>query len=350
MQDISDKKLQDMLNSQDPIQRDLAKRELKYRQGANMASKGEQQMLKDMGYTTLGGQRNRYGIETPLYTMIRDEEGNLQERFQEQLADPLQQLKDKYSTTGPTAWAQMQQQKIQDQYAQQADAARAQGATAQAQALENLAMRGGAGGGAAERMAMQGQMGTMGQLQQLGRARAQQGLDLSIADEEMKNKMLMGLGQTEQGIMGRNIGRLQSDIQGQNLFLSNKYKDEMSAYGAEQQAKAQRRASSDGTIICTALYVRGEIDKETFRLTNLHGGWLVNNYPEKYKAYLYTATPIVNLMDRNKLFAKLACKFFKPWVKYVAGEKNFIGKLIYKVGLKLSEINYKLRKEKECLV
>jgi len=204
------------------------------------AEKAQRKLVTDQGYLTLGGLKNKHGIHTPMYQSMRNKEGNLDPRLQEQLAQESQALSDKYSVEGDTRWADLQKQALAGEFAGARSDAAIQADTASTQALQNLAMRGGARGGASERMAMGGQLARMRNLQGLGAEERGAGLKVSLADEEMKNQALMNIGQQRQGTMQRNIGTLSTDIANQNQFMSQKYKDDMAAYGARKQAKAQK--------------------------------------------------------------------------------------------------------------
>lgn len=207
--------------------------------------------MDDQGYQRMGGGVNDYGIQKGAFTMLRDKEGNLQDRFKETLDPTLQGLKEKYDVEGDTKWAALKREEMGNQLSGASDQARLNANTGMAQARGSLAMRGGLRGGAGERMAMGNQRGLMSQLQGLGAENRAGGLRLSIADEEMKNKVLGNIGQTGQGIQGRNIGMLQGDIANQNQFESQKYSDDMAAYGAKETAKAQRKASGGCFLVGT---------------------------------------------------------------------------------------------------
>ena len=197
----------------------------------------------DMGYNRMGGGTNKYGIQKAGYTMLRDKDGNLDARFQETLDPTLAKLRDKFDVEGDTKWATLQREQLANQMSEAEDRARLQGNTALATAQDRLAMRGGLRGGAGERMMMGNQRALMSRMQGLGAENRAGNLRLSIADEEMKNKVLGQVGQTSQGIQGRNISTLRDDIANQNQFEAQRYSDDMQAYGARETAKAQRKAS-----------------------------------------------------------------------------------------------------------
>jgi len=54
----------------------------------------------DQGYNVMGGGTNDYGIQKGAFTMLRDKEGNLQERFKETLDPTLAKLQSKYDVEG----------------------------------------------------------------------------------------------------------------------------------------------------------------------------------------------------------------------------------------------------------
>ena len=147
-------------------------------------------------------------------------------------------LQEKALAEGDTRWAQLQRERLQDQYTGGISRLGQQQAGQLAQARGNLAMRGGLGSGASERLAMQGQRLGMAGAQGLGRTLADQQLQTSIQDELMKNQMLGITGQAEQGIQEGNINRLFQDIQAQNEFTQSMYAEDMRAYAAQKSAQA----------------------------------------------------------------------------------------------------------------
>jgi hypothetical protein len=209
----------------------------------NQLNTQDRQMIQSMGYNSLGGGVNKYGFSKPIYTMMRDASGNLDERFREDLSKESQYLSDKFMGSGPTSWAKMQQQALDQKYGRARSDYDIQSDMASQQAMEQMAMRGGARGGARERMAASGQLQRLRGLQDLASQQRGAELQLNISDEEMRNQTLANLGQQRQGVMQRNISNLAQDVQNQNQYMSQKYKDEMAAYGAQQQAKAQRRSA-----------------------------------------------------------------------------------------------------------
>lgn len=207
----------------------------------------------DMGYNRMGGGTNQYGIQRAGYTMLRDKEGNLDPRFKETLDPTLAKLRDKFDVEGDTKWASLQRDQLANQMSEAEDRARLQANTSMSSAQDRLAMRGGLRSGAGERMMGANQRALMSRMQGIGAENRAGNLRLSIADEEMKNKVMGQVGQTSQGIQGRNIGTLRDDVTNQNQFEAQRYTDDMQAYGARQTARAQRRAACFTKDTCVKL-------------------------------------------------------------------------------------------------
>jgi len=134
-------------------------------------------------------------------------------------------------------WRQLMEQKVQGQAGQAM--ANAQGQTANA--MSNMAMKGGLSGGAAERMAGRGAQGAL----QAGQGVLGQRLGLDIQDEQMRQGQLQSLGNAEMGAATFNRQGNQFNIQNSlNDVLQNRasdinsYNEEMRAWAAERTAAA----------------------------------------------------------------------------------------------------------------
>lgn len=201
----------------------------------------------NMGYGAIGGGVNRYGEIRPDYLTMRDPEtGGLSSRFQQSLGSANQALMDKAMSEGDSPWAAAQRGIIDNQYNKSMGDLQQRTGSQLAQARSNLAMRGGLGSGARERLGNTASMNQMLAQQGLGAQRSNQNLNLSMQDETMKNNMLTGLGATQQNIQLGNIGRLQSDLANQNLYNQQTYAEDMRTKGAIESSKAQAAANSGG--------------------------------------------------------------------------------------------------------
>lgn len=105
----------------------------------------------------------------------------------------LEAIRQRALSQGPSAWAQMAEQKQRMEEGQQRSDAAAQGASAQAQARSQLAMRGGLSGGARQRLAMQGARDMAAQGQQVGAQGQLARANIGLQDEQTRNQMLSQL-------------------------------------------------------------------------------------------------------------------------------------------------------------
>lgn len=195
------------------------------------------------GLLNTGASVNRYGIMRPGSTLLRNEAGELDSRFESQMGEEYQMLRDKAMTEGDTKAAQIAREQQAALTGTQMDQMRQMSGTGQQQAQRQMAMRGGLGGGARERMAAGSAQNLMTGLQGIGGADRQAQMSISAQDEASKNALLGQVGGVSQGIQDTNISRLIGDIQQQNQTSQNVYKEDMSAYGAIKSAEAQARAA-----------------------------------------------------------------------------------------------------------
>jgi len=201
------------------------------------------------GLTTISGGVNRYGQVRPDYTTIGTAEGTLDPRFQETMGESYGALREKAMAEGDTAATGIMRQQLGAEGAAMRDRMQRDMAGSTAQARSNMAMKGGLRGGAAERLGQAGMRQQMGGLQDLGRQQMMGGMQLSLADEQTKNQLLGQLGGVEQQMGAANIGRLQQDIQGQNIFQSGMYSEDMKAYSAQKSADAQASAARSSCFL-----------------------------------------------------------------------------------------------------
>ena len=209
----------------------------------NILSSGQIIKPGDDGLTRVAGGVNRYGEIRPDTVLMRDEEGNLAERFRMGLLPEYQALQQKALTEGDTRAAELarQQQGVMTQQA--FDDLQKQGSTALAGGMRNLAMRGGASTGSQERLNRDVLRGVMSGNQGINRENRLANLAISQQDEAMKNQLLGQVGGVNQAIQEANINRLQQDIQAQNLAAHNIYSEDMQALAAQKSADAQAAAA-----------------------------------------------------------------------------------------------------------
>lgn len=252
----------------------------------------------------------------------------------------------------PSAWRGLQQQKIE----RQAGDVGSRMAGQQRQALDQMAMRGGVGAGAAERMSQQG----VGQALRAQQDIYGQGLQADIADEQNRLQGLQNLGQAELGAAqyGTGIDTLNQNLalkerQASRDFTMNKYKQDMSSWSGQATAAAIPQQQSGGlSVICTALHTLEKISKEQYKLNT---DWGKKVPVEIFAGYLAWASPIAAKMLESKLFAKLLAPIFMPVSNEMAAIESdkYTSTLLGKAGLNicvgLSVVVGKLRRIKKSI-
>ena len=201
---------------------------------------------KSTGLTVIRGGKNRYKQVRPDFLTLRGAGGQLDPRFQASLGESLSALKGKGLTQGDTEAASLARQQQEVMRQADVDRLREMQATGVAQGMRNLGMRGGVSTGSRERLMRDATKAGLRGFQGIGRENRLANLQISAQDEAMKNQLLGQTGLAEQTIQESNIGRLAEDIARQNQAKQMMYAEDMAAYGAQQTARAQRRAGSGG--------------------------------------------------------------------------------------------------------
>lgn len=94
------------------------------------------------------------------------------------------------------------------------------------------------------------------------------------------------------------------------------------------------------TVICTELHRQGFMDRSLYELDQAYGNMLIYTDPAVYSGYLRLATPIVDRMQKSKLFTRFVWVLAKPWAQEMAhqmgrGKGSIVGKLIMRLGYPL---------------
>lgn len=194
-------------------------------------------------------QEQRAGINPADYEGVRNvQTGELlsqyafdptkSEAFSRQRAQALDQ--------GPSEWAKLQTQRQQMEEQNQRDIANKQAQQGISQATSSLARMGGMGGGARNRMALQGAKDLMFQGQNISRQGMADRMGIATQDEQTRQNLLNQVSGTELQGQQTNLATLGTDITRKAAFDANRYNQQMSAWGAKQTADAQRAASGGG--------------------------------------------------------------------------------------------------------
>jgi len=189
------------------------------------------------------------GVTAPMYEGTRDAQtGVLLDQFKQDpyAGEALQKLKAQGFAEGLSPWAQMQMdsQKLGQQNSRAG--AQRQQMQAQSSAQGQLARSGGLTGGAAALLARQGSRDLMNSNQGISREGMNQRLGIEQQDLERKNKIIGAFGERETDANKGNINQSMQDINRKSLFDMERYRQQMSAWGAEKSADATRSAGGGG--------------------------------------------------------------------------------------------------------
>lgn len=257
--------------------------EEKMRQEFNNMYQGK--TLVEDGLTKVDGGYNKYGMKRADHYLMQNEDGELDNRYREEMGDSVKRLRDIGNTIGDDIDPRMQVQ-MGDAYSRMKDEAMSEGDTewaaaqrlkqagdidrGMAQGLANstnqLMMTGGMSGGASERM-----MANAGRNSMLQKQDAMS--NISLQDMQRKDNLLSQVGQVEQGINEfntnaftndynrkadmlklagtveqgletSNTNALRQDLRDRNMAAQKLYEEDTKVKAAEYTADAQRNASS----------------------------------------------------------------------------------------------------------
>jgi hypothetical protein len=189
------------------------------------------------------------GVSAPDYYSSLGANGQLKSPFQ---VDPSQSatfkaMQDNAMSTELSPWAKMQQQALDASTLQQRDQSNAQQMGANDTALQSLALTGGGtNAGSRALTAAMGEKANIMANQNIGSQSAAQNLSIQQADAQSKAAMLGQVANTETGAQAANAGTANQDLSNENQFASNRYTQQMQAWGAAKTADAQRAAAGGG--------------------------------------------------------------------------------------------------------
>lgn len=203
-------------------------------------------------------------IAPEFQSMIDPATGKLRPEFQTDLQelDPntlegYNMIKKIAQQQGPSDWAQTANKQAEMRQQDTIEAAMRQAASSNAAAVGGLAMRGGAGSGQRERLAMSNQRNLLGERQSAYRTTSGSLLDIMKSDEEMKRQAMSqfaeGEGKIQMGNLGIrnqeaqiNQGNVLKDWDLKNAWAQDRYKAELDKYAAERQAEATAKSGGGG--------------------------------------------------------------------------------------------------------
>lgn len=225
-----------------------------------------QNHARDMKLKAEGMERDGSPFKPEFHSLIDPSTGKLHQQYQANIAglDPASwEAYQKYRTEGLreagalSPWAKLQMEKQAAEQAQARDQAARQAMTAQSQAMSQLAMRGGLGGGARTSLAKGLGRDLLTQRQATARQGIMERLGISSEDERSRQQALQSLAGTEADI-GKynkqleaqqtqfNLQNLLRDVEGRRAYEMGTYSEQMKKWAAERQAQATERSGGGG--------------------------------------------------------------------------------------------------------
>lgn len=178
--------------------------------------------------------------------MLRSEfqTGNLSNASLDRGQGLLGNLADRATAQGPSQSAQYLMGASDIQSQAQRDQAQRDQSSQRATAEANLAMKGGLGSGARERLAGQSMTQGLGAGQDINRQNSLNKMNTLAQDEQQKLGLLQGLPGQFQSFGQNQMQRQVGDVQGGMGLLQNKYSADMQAYAANQMARQQAQSAN----------------------------------------------------------------------------------------------------------
>lgn len=319
------------------------------------AEQARQQSEMEQYGRSLSSIERQSGIVRPEYEspLIKDPETgqySLPEQFQIQAPEALLEMERRALSEGPSAWAQRleEQQRFQEQGIKDQGARQALAGTMQAR--QQLAMRGGLGGGAAERLAGQSARNLLESRQQAARAGMEQRMGIGLQDQAMKDQLLQTLPGMQMGMQEANIGTLSDLLTKQERAKQEDYKTQMQTWAAKEQAAATRSSGGGGggcfitTACCEVLGLPDDnAILNTFRkFRDEHCGG-----KDGVKNYYVLAPKILEAMGEDKAYLyTIICDYLMPCHKLIKEDKNDEAYKLYEEMVNHMGRKYLLGKEK----
>jgi hypothetical protein len=189
------------------------------------------------------------GVNAQQYYSMLDANGQLKSPFavDPTKSDSFNQMKATANSTALSPWAAMQEKSLGLQTSGLRDQTNAQQQGANDTAMQQLMTQGGgSNSGARALVAAMGSKANIMANQNIGSQAAGQDLGIQQADAQNKAQMLGQVANTETSALGANAQTGINDLAQENTFASNRYNQQMQAWGAAQTANAQAAAAGGG--------------------------------------------------------------------------------------------------------
>lgn len=143
-------------------------------------------------------------------------------------------------------WAQMMSQQVQQQTAQQVDAAQSQASSGTANAWDSLAAKGGLTNGMRQQVATTGANNAMAGKQAARATGAQNQLGVLANATQQQTALDQSNRAYNTGVQDVNLQTQLANQQGQNSYNQNQYQTQMQTWAAQQQATATEHSGKKG--------------------------------------------------------------------------------------------------------
>ena len=110
-----------------------------------------------------------------------------------------------------------------------------------------------------------------------------------------------------------------------------------------QPPELPKASSWTDSVICTELHRQGILSNELYKIDVAFGQMLEDEHSHVIAGYHVFGKPMAKLMAKSKLFTKLVTYPTLSWAKYIAGEKNAVGGIIFWVGIPACAIIGKIK-------
>lgn len=104
-----------------------------------------------------------------------------------------------------------------------------------------------------------------------------------------------------------------------------------------QQTYQPQYRSGGISVICTELHSQGVMSDEIYKEDSKYGIKLLGTNPFIMVGYVLWATYVVALMKKSKLFTKIISVPAMAWANNMAGNTNFLGKILKTIGEPICE-------------
>lgn len=151
------------------------------------------------------------------------------------------------------------------------------------------------------------------------------GTNSLAAQEQLRRQGSMQAAQMNQDYQDKRLALYGKNISAKQSGMASQY---FAGKGTGQAATQTPVAESGGTMPCFALVLVGAMSKETYASESL----FVNKHSLEYIGYSMISAPIVYMILKFNLFAKIYSFFAHKYINEKLGKSNFVGKMVKLIG------------------